>query len=924
MIRKCLFGIVCILIVLPIVTGDSQFFLRVDPSGNLILEDQSGEQEVPTQLVGVYNQIKGFLKSGVKIGNLVVDEKGKVVDASIDVKNSLTLGNLVGIKLKDSWIIVRNVRFEKQDGLTKITLKKEGSIELNIEKVVEKDGKEEKIILKSLYDSKNFDPNSWIKLNGEGEVLESELLGKKIDLSVIPEGKLFGIKDLEIIDGKLVIKGNQITGHFRAFLGEDSIKVGGLEKGSGSITILNGKLDKISSNTKVDFNGFIFRVKGPEVNMYYDNNFDYSKHEDENYFAQGSAKIWAGGSGFSFNLVEGNKIFPEFIDSIIIYASPLTKKTLFEVSVNGGRIEINKKEGINQEQRDKKPIFWMLAKLKTYIDSGEGLDEALKETYNDLGKDKTMYDFSVAGGSEALHQYNFWEELLNSKVIQNREEFESIIDSEIKKLETTYGKEELEKVEEVYYPKIKVVYGGGGASSIHSVLEEKLSAEEVGPILDSCFFYFQLTGYYNVMKNSIITEEWNGDSIRSKTGNLLVPANLRDLREDYVRNNIKYDDDYMLPFFPLNIEAERVGETLHYNILGMDEEEDEENNARLDEEAIYNQEKVSKYLFGYPFDISVEGDVELTDGRVKVSSSEEDVLFSFNKENPDLVSYDFVLNNQYVLDEFLLSNKEGGVILDVSYPWEKTIQRGIDVDPIVIKNVKKNIQEQWGVRPRSYFGFLNEKYVEDDLARWIYEASDSANNNKYGIKVAPSEVFVTYMAEGGAVVSTYYFGHNVPAGGYLYLGLDTLGDKNEQRRLMDGRFIPSTLRIESIKSIMNQADTERVTPAEFETLRDGLIAVAGVFAQRKYSFLSDFKDLYGEEELNKLTDDEIFFWSSLYYNAGESLGKKFLKQRTKVYFPWSGGEPKPDDSGGYELKNPRLNSLIRMTTRKWLEDCGVF
>ena len=99
----------------------------------------------------------------------------------------------------------------------------------------------------------------------------------------------------------------------------------------------------------------------------------------------------------------------------------------------------------------------------------------------------------------------------------------------------------------------------------------------------------------------------------------------------------------------------------------------------------------------------------------------------------------------------------------------------------------------------------------------------------------------------------------------------------------------------------------------------------------KHAFFEDFKGAYGEDEFRRLSKDEIYFWTSFYYNCGSGCGKGQLtgemykdgrgnvvkgKGRENLYKPLE-----HEETG---IRDPRTNALIRSVTRKWIDSTGVF
>ncbi len=323
------------------------------------------------------------------------------------------------------------------------------------------------------------------------------------------------------------------------------------------------------------------------------------------------------------------------------------------------------------------------------------------------------------------------------------------------------------------------------------------------------------------------------------------------------------------------------------------------------------------------FFIESDGDFNLKNGKAMFFNRENILFSSLSKENNGF-SYDFILNEDYSFENSkLIYNGKTSVDFN-SNPWENVLRNAKNFNREKRDALGIALTEEWKARPRTYTGFVNDER-EEDFVQWIYDAANTANMNKYGIKITPSELFTTAMLEGlsreAGIFQTdgYYENHYVPVSGWNDLGTDTLGDPEETQRLKSGGFIPSDLNVISRGTTYNEKGLE-VNPGDFDNLGDGLKAVAGVLAQRKYAFVNDFKNFYGEEEFAKMSEDEKFFWTSVYYNGGEGLGKRQLTTGIGRDF-FSSLEEEKEASDVFSLKN---NALIRMVTNKLHNELGIF
>jgi hypothetical protein len=163
-----------------------------------------------------------------------------------------------------------------------------------------------------------------------------------------------------------------------------------------------------------------------------------------------------------------------------------------------------------------------------------------------------------------------------------------------------------------------------------------------------------------------------------------------------------------------------------------------------------------------------------------------------------------------------------------------------------------------------------------------YEVQKDAKGNPYIVigttkhEITSSAMKETVYIQG---IGPYYADHNLAVFGIADLGLDVIGQKNsdgeaEIDRLKRLGYIPDDVEITPIKGI---ADGRDVVSGNFETLEEGIQVVAGVYAERKKRFMDDYNSLYSQgviqKPLGQLTDSEVFYWSTVYYNAANPKDK---------------------------------------------------
>ena len=361
------------------------------------------------------------------------------------------------------------------------------------------------------------------------------------------------------------------------------------------------------------------------------------------------------------------------------------------------------------------------------------------------------------------------------------------------------------------------------------------------------------------------------------------------------------------------------------------------------------------------FNVQGEGNYIINNGRAIIESQKMskiingeaiysgDYLFVKATEDKEGVLYSYDLNfneGEYKLEDNIFTNEKGYVRFNGNTPGENVIYNINNLDKNKVAEIIKDIEKEKGARARDYTYLVDEENQEE-LMKWFYEATDSANQNIYGIKISPEELWTRVMLEGGAYYEEGYIvhdydniGHDVPVWGST-LGMDHIGDPSSLKKLIDPKFVPEGFQLNP--SPMTNELYQDTTSAYFDNIKDALTGFAGELARRKYVFETDFKKAYGEEEFKKITDDEKYFWLTYYFNAGEGAGKGELtgtkyntydkygdpivaqgEGREKVYLPWIGPKPGTWESGIGEGRSARFNALLSESTYSFIKKLGIF
>lgn len=353
--------------------------------------------------------------------------------------------------------------------------------------------------------------------------------------------------------------------------------------------------------------------------------------------------------------------------------------------------------------------------------------------------------------------------------------------------------------------------------------------------------------------------------------------------------------------------------------------------------------------------IDGEGLGQINNGRVVVifdedlTSGEQKIMTKTDSSMG--LAYNLNLNNgQYVLEDFVFKGND--VEVSHSLPWENTLKKSQRVHKIettsfmpkdaegiplkdefgkdvVLTNTKNvllpefqeisdKIEEDRGIRPRRYDLFIDDAR-DQDLVKWAFEDTAWINkNNEHGIIVSPEEVAAVslqeYFSAPGAR-DTYYYYKDSPLESTA-VGLDFIGNvQTIASRKEAGFFHPDLELLELNQEWVNELG-QPTTAGTFKNMRDGFAALVGEYGYRKYQALETYKDYYGEEALNKLTESQKTQLAYYTYNCGLGcLQKAIGNVNEKIFKPWEGEG---------EIMSARHNSQMLTASVEFLRESGLF
>lgn len=254
-------------------------------------------------------------------------------------------------------------------------------------------------------------------------------------------------------------------------------------------------------------------------------------------------------------------------------------------------------------------------------------------------------------------------------------------------------------------------------------------------------------------------------------------------------------------------------------------------------------------------------------------------------------------------------------IKDPKHPELERLQREIPESKIrffalQIKKVAvaQDIQKEYNVRPRSYLGLLDTvgttADIEKDFLQELRTATDFVNGviteRDWGFTVTPEEIFTTFMAEGGVLNMR---SNDRSFNGFGALGIDTYGSDLENFNLRS-LSLPELLQLNT--SYYTNEKGERYKTFNYLNLKQAVHAVAAMYAFKKL-YLTRHLTSMGKD-IARLSPSEQFFWTTIYFNAGQGAGRKLLQEHGVQYahFPW-----KREDSFSKYHHNPHYNGCWR-------------
>ncbi len=247
---------------------------------------------------------------------------------------------------------------------------------------------------------------------------------------------------------------------------------------------------------------------------------------------------------------------------------------------------------------------------------------------------------------------------------------------------------------------------------------------------------------------------------------------------------------------------------------------------------------------------------------------------------------------------------------------ERVVWAGGKVAPDELQQRLSSLTDTWGLRPLKWQGWVNDA-SEVNTARAVLDATagQTAIRPSYLYTIAIGEGLLYYLDQNNRFTSV---DTTQPVNGFQSLGTDTFATAApdlKRRGLLPAWFTQGRdYTVETNTNELNQA----VSSANYPDLQRGLIALRAMLADSRGRFLADAKTILGPDKAAKLTQDQIDYFTYVYFNAGPGFGKKhLLASGLGAVSKWKGPPPPGNTIARY-------NALQRLSTLKLIDGLQLF
>jgi len=225
------------------------------------------------------------------------------------------------------------------------------------------------------------------------------------------------------------------------------------------------------------------------------------------------------------------------------------------------------------------------------------------------------------------------------------------------------------------------------------------------------------------------------------------------------------------------------------------------------------------------------------------------------------------------------------------------------------------IQPKYGASPRRYRGFLEVPTAKNEqrFAAAVPGITKAVNAKLAAsgsvVRVTEAEFATNFLAEGGILLIKGQDSGADNVSGFRYAGIDTIVDRYNSLK----HLLPADLceMIESGRNITTETNErkQQVHSLDNLTLEQAMAGNAAMFASSRTILV---KDLAAQgTKWTSLTPREQFYWTTVYYNCGEGMGRTLLAKHGVHHAndPWTQADDHTKFGG-----NPHFNASWRTAT----------
>lgn len=225
---------------------------------------------------------------------------------------------------------------------------------------------------------------------------------------------------------------------------------------------------------------------------------------------------------------------------------------------------------------------------------------------------------------------------------------------------------------------------------------------------------------------------------------------------------------------------------------------------------------------------------------------------------------------------------------------------------------------KYGVRPKRYDGLFdgnmpNERPFLDSIPKVVAQLNQAAAKAGKRYRFTEAEIATNFITEGGYLLLVHPVEVRGPISGFGYFGIDTFMQRLAELQPWMSRDLSTWKDDPAHREPRTNEKGEAVESLIVRDIPMGAEANGVMFAAARERFSDDAASLKISDA--KLTPEAWFFWTTVYYNAGEGTGRAMLKKHGVDY--WKVKYTKaPND------RDAKSNAAWRTSTWDYLRQHG--